>query len=80
MTEPSPDFIYSCQGDRSLTVRFFLQEDRIAAVAPKLLEGIDSGPGAVAVVDNVLGAEWCEAMRREAIVVTERGLMKGKPV
>ena len=65
---------------RALTFQIVLQEDRIAAVAPKLLEGIDSGPGAVAVVDNVLGPEWCEAMRREAIAVTERGLMKGKLV
>lgn len=77
--EASPDFIYSYYA-RALTFQIVLQEDRIAAVAPKLLEGIDSGPGAVAVVDNVLGPEWCEAMRREAIAVTERGLMKGKLV
>jgi len=52
-------------------------DERIAAVTPSLLEALDAGPGAVAVADNVLGPEWCEAMRREAIAVTERGLMKG---
>lgn len=55
--------------------RYF--EDRIAKVAPAMLEALNSGPGAVAVVDNVLGLEWCEAMRQEAISVTERGLLKG---
>lgn len=52
-------------------------EERIAKVAPAMLAALNAGPGALAVADNVLGAEDVAAMRREAIAVTERGLLRG---
>jgi hypothetical protein len=54
-----------------------LFEARIAEAVPSMLDALNSGPGAMAVVDNVLGMEHTAAMRREAIAVTERGLLKG---
>jgi hypothetical protein len=54
-----------------------LFEQRIAEAAPAMLEQLNSGPGAVAVVDNLLGLDNCLAMRREAIAVTEQDLLLG---
>ena len=54
-----------------------LFEQRIAEAAPAMLEQLNSGPGAVAVVDNLLGLDHCLAMRREAIAVTEQDLLLG---
>lgn len=52
-------------------------EERISAAIPAMIEALDAGPGAVAMVDNVLGVEECLAMRSEAVAVTERGLLRG---
>jgi hypothetical protein len=52
-------------------------EDRIAKVAPAMLEALNMGPGSMAVVDNVLGLDQTAAMRLEAVAVTERGLLRG---
>ena len=54
-----------------------LFEERIAKAAPAMLEALNAGPGAMAVVDNLLGPEHTAAMRREAVAVTESGLLKG---
>jgi hypothetical protein len=52
-------------------------EARIAEAVPSLVEALNAGPGAVAIVDNLLGAEACQAMRSEAIAVTEQDLLCG---
>ncbi|KAJ1481553.1 hypothetical protein T484DRAFT_2721509 [Baffinella frigidus] len=54
-----------------------LFEERIAKVAPAILEMLNAGPGSMAVVDNLLGLDQTTEMRREAVAVTERGLLRG---
>ncbi len=63
--------------ERAISELQELFEARIAEAAPSMLDALNAGPGAMAVVDNVLGMEHTAAMRREAIAVTERGLLKG---
>ena len=74
---PRQKELFRRRRERSLDELEQLFEDRIAKVAPAMLEALNAGPGAIAVADNVLGHEHVAAMRREAIAVTERGLLRG---
>jgi hypothetical protein len=73
--EPSSSSSSSSPASLEELERLF--ERRIAEAAPAMLEQLNSGPGAVAVVDNLLGLDHCLAMRREAIAVTEQDLLLG---
>lgn len=75
--EPSSSPSSSSSSPASLEELERIFEQRIAEAAPAMLEQLNSGPGAVAVVDNLLGLDHCLAMRREAIAVTEQDLLFG---
>jgi len=53
--------------ERSIVELERLFEERIAKVAPAMLEALNMGPGSMAVVDNVLGVDQTAAMRLEAV-------------